>query len=143
IKEEFDVIKDYSPGILLSVIVAIISIYISNLIPGNVIAAAVFALLFGMIINPFISRDKRYDQGLSFITRRVLKLAIILLGATLSFTQVLEVGKYSLFVMSFTLVAAFGGGYYLGKLFGMNWKLSSLISAGTGICGASAIGAIA
>src|SRR5699024_5508312 len=45
--------------------------------------------------------------------------------------------------MSFTLVAAFGGGYYLGKLFGMNWKLSSLISAGTGICGASAIGAIA
>ncbi|HLR20376.1 MAG TPA: YeiH family protein [Tissierellaceae bacterium] len=136
-------IKDYSPGILLSVIVAIISIYISNLIPGNVIGAAVFALLFGMIINPFISRDKRYDQGLSFITRRVLKLAIILLGATLSFTQVLEVGKYSLFVMSFTLVAAFGGGYYLGKLFGMNWKLSSLISAGTGICGASAIGAIA
>ena len=45
--------------------------------------------------------------------------------------------------MMFTLVVAFGGGYLIGKLFGMNWKLSGLISAGTGICGASAIGAIA
>ncbi|MEG2931505.1 MAG: putative sulfate exporter family transporter, partial [Ruthenibacterium sp.] len=31
----------------------------------------------------------------------------------------------------------------LGKAFGMNWKLSGLISAGTGICGGSAIAAIA
>jgi uncharacterized integral membrane protein (TIGR00698 family) len=45
--------------------------------------------------------------------------------------------------MCFTLLSAFGGGYVLGKLFGMNWKLSGLISAGTGICGGSAIAAIA
>ena len=72
----------------------------------------------------------------------ILKLAIILMGATLSFSQVLNVGKYSLFVMVFTLVTAFGGGYLIGKLFKMDWKLSSLISAGTGICGGSAIVAI-
>ena len=45
--------------------------------------------------------------------------------------------------MTFTLVTAFGGGYLLGKVLGMDWKLSSLISAGTGICGGSAIAAIA
>ena len=52
-------------------------------------------------------------------------------------------GKYSLIVMVFTLFTAFGGGWLLGKIFGMNWKLSGLISAGTGICGGSAIAAIA
>ena len=41
--------------------------------------------------------------------------------------------------MVFTLAAAFGFGYLLGKLFKMDWKLSSLISAGTGICGGTAV----
>ena len=46
-------------------------------------------------------------------------------------------------VMIFTLLTCFGGGYIIGKLLKLNWKLSNLISAGTGICGGSAIAAIA
>lgn len=45
--------------------------------------------------------------------------------------------------MLFTLFTCFGGGYYIGRMLGINWKLSNLISAGTGICGGSAIAAIA
>jgi uncharacterized integral membrane protein (TIGR00698 family) len=45
--------------------------------------------------------------------------------------------------MLFTLATCFGGGYFIGKALGLNWKLSNLISAGTGICGGSAIAAIA
>lgn len=130
-------------GVLLSIIVAYVAINISKIVPGHLIGAGVFALLIGMIINPLIFDNDNYTEGTNFVSKRILKFAIILMGATLSFTQVFQVGKYSLFVMMFTLFVAFGGGYYLGKLFGMNWKLSSLISAGTGICGASAIGAIA
>ncbi len=130
-------------GVLLSIIVAYVSINISKIVPGNVIGAGVFALLIGMVINPLINHNSNYSEGTNFVSKRILKFAIVLMGATLSFTQVFQVGKYSLFVMMFTLVVAFGGGYYIGKVFGMNWKLSGLISAGTGICGASAIGAIA
>ena len=54
---------------------------------------------------------------------------------------VLNVGKMSLMVMIFTLLTCFGGGYFIGKALGLNWKLSNLISAGTGICGGSAIAA--
>ena len=130
-------------GVLLSIILAYVAINISKIVPGNVIGAVVFALLIGMMINPLIFQNDNYTEGTNFVSKRILKFAIILMGATLSFNQVFQVGKYSLFVMMFTLVVAFGGGYYIGKLFGMNWKLSGLISAGTGICGASAIGAIA
>lgn len=130
-------------GVLLSILVAYIGINLSKMVPGNVIGAGVFALLIGMVINPLIFHNDNYTAGTNFVSKRILKFAIILMGATLSFTQVFQVGKYSLFVMMFTLIVAFGGGYYIGKLFGMNWKLSGLISAGTGICGASAIGAIA
>ena len=55
----------------------------------------------------------------------------------------LSVGRFSLTVMLFTLATCFGLGYLIGKALGLNWKTSSLINAGTGICGGSAIAAIA
>jgi uncharacterized integral membrane protein (TIGR00698 family) len=45
--------------------------------------------------------------------------------------------------MFFTLITCFGGGYFVGKWLGLDWKLSNMISAGTGICGGSAIAAMA
>ncbi|MGO1470773.1 MAG: YeiH family protein, partial [Tissierella sp.] len=135
--------KKYTPGIILAMILAYLASLISSFIPGGLISPGVFSLLIGMAINPIISGVGSFKKGVRFTSKSILKIAIILMGATLSFTQVLEVGKYSLFVMVFTLATAFGGGYYIGKLFNMNWELSSLISAGTGICGGSAIAAIA
>lgn len=135
-------IKKYSAGILLTIILSYVAIFISGLIPENLISAGVFSLILGMVINPIISKYDIFSKGMSFVSKKILRLAIVLMGATLSFSQVFQVGKYSLFVMIFTLFTAFVGGYYLGKLFKMNWKLSGLISAGTGICGGSAIAAI-
>lgn len=47
--------------------------------------------------------------GLKFTSKKVLKLAIILLGASLSVNVILSVGKMSLMVMVFTLLICFGG----------------------------------
>ena len=55
----------------------------------------------------------------------------------------MSVGKMTFFVMIFTFAVCFGGGFFIRKIFGLNWKLSNLISAGTGICGGSAVAAIA
>ena len=130
-------------GIILTVIIAIFSTFIGELIPQKVVGAGVFALLIGMLVNPVSSKYDFFKSGISFVSKRILRTAIVFMGLTLSFSQVLNVGKYSLIVMFFTLTTAFGGGYLIGKMFGMNWKLSGLISAGTGICGGSAIAAIA
>ncbi len=136
-------ITNMIPGIIITVIIAIIASIIADFIPMHLISASVFALLLGMILNPILSKYASLKSGVQYVSKKVLRIAIVLLGLTLSFGQVLSVGGYSLFVMVFTLFAAFGGGYIVGKLFKMNWKLSSLISAGTGICGGSAIAAIA
>ncbi|QUH18796.1 YeiH family protein [Alkaliphilus sp. B6464] len=136
-------IKKYSSGILVTVTLAVASVFLSGLIPYNLIGAGVFALIIGMLLNPLTAKYEILEKGFNFTSKQILRLAIILMGATLSFSQVVEVGKFSLFVMIFTLITAFGGGYLFGKLFKMNWKLSGLISAGTGICGGSAVAAIA
>lgn len=133
----------YIPGIIATIILAIIAKYISSLVPKQLLSAGVIALLIGMAVNPIIRKYDYLNKGLKFTSSIILKLAIILMGSTLNFTQVMSVGKVSLFVMTFTLITAFGAGYLIGKLFKMDWRLSSLISAGTGICGGSAIAAIA
>ena len=133
----------FLPGILLSVAVAALAWFIESILPIHLIGAAVIAMFIGMILNHFLRGTKIFASGLKFTSKKILKLAIILLGLSLNITTILNVGKISLVVMIFTLLTCFGGGYFIGKALGLNWKLSNLISAGTGICGGSAIAAIA
>jgi len=131
------------PGIVLALAIAALARFFEWLLPIHLIGASVIALFIGMIINAFWKPPALITKGLRFTSKKVLKLAIILLGASLSIGTILNVGKLSLAVMLFTLLTCFGGGYFIGKGLGLNWKLSNLISAGTGICGGSAIAAIA
>ena len=131
------------PGILLSVGVALAACWIESLLPIHLIGSAVIAMFLGMVVNHFLKDTKVFAMGIKFTSKKILKFAIILLGLSLNITIILNVGKMSLVVMVFTLLTCFGGGYFIGKALGLNWKLSNLISAGTGICGGSAIAAIA
>ncbi len=130
-------------GITLSVIIAVVAVFIENLLPIHLIGGAVIAMFIGMIVNHFIGKNSFFTSGVKFTSKKILKFAIILLGLSLNINTILHVGKISLVVMIFTLATCFGGGYFIGKALGLNWKLSNLISAGTGICGGSAIAAIA
>lgn len=131
------------PGFLLSLAIALLARWLEALLPIHIIGASVIALFIGMTINFFCKPNELLASGLQFTSKRILKFAIILLGASLSINTILEVGRISLIVMLFTLLTCFGGGYIIGRALGLNWKLSGLISAGTGICGGSAIAAIA
>ncbi len=131
------------PGIVLSVIVAFTAVFIESLMPIHLIGAAVIAMFIGMMLNSILRKTKMFSVGLKFTSKKLLKFAIILLGLSLNITTVLNVGRLSLAVMIFTLLTCFGGGHFIGRALGLNWKLSNLISAGTGICGGSAIAAIA
>lgn len=131
------------PGIILSVGVAVFACWIESLMPIHLIGAAVIAMFIGVLINHFLKNTNIFSTGLKFTSKKILKFAIILLGLSLNITTILNVGKMSLTVMIFTLLTCFGGGFFIGKALGLNWKLSNLISAGTGICGGSAIAAIA
>ena len=131
------------PGMLLAAGIALLACLIEGLLPIHLIGAAVMAMFFGMFLNRFIKGTTLFASGLKFTSKKLLKFAIILLGLSLNITTILQVGRMSLTVMVFTLMTCFGGGYFIGKALGLNWKLSNLISAGTGICGGSAIAAIA
>lgn len=136
--------KDIFPGLMIALIIALIARWIEAILPVDFIGATVIAIILGIIINNLYSiKETTFNSGVTFTSKRVLKFAIILLGGSLNIATILEVGQVTLIVLIFTLLTAFGGGYLLGKLMGVDWKFSSLISAGTGICGGTAISAVA
>ena len=131
------------PGFLMALLIAAVARTIENLLPIHLIGGSVIALFIGMGLNQLRKPADFIRPGLAFTSKKMLKFAIILLGASLSIGTILHVGRLSLTVMVFTLLTCFGGGYIVGRMLGLDWKLSNMISAGTGICGGSAIAAIA
>lgn len=137
------IMKKYVPGMALALMVALAAKGIEWLLPFDVIGASVIAMFIGMILNGIRKPGAVTAAGVRFTSKKILKFAIILLGTSLNMTTILQVGRMSLTVMLFTLLTCFGGGYFIGRALGLDWKLSNLISAGTGICGGSAIAAVA
>ncbi|MGI6403132.1 MAG: YeiH family protein [Oscillospiraceae bacterium] len=135
-------VKRVTPGLLLSACVAMIAMLLSSFIPGDIIGATVMALLVGMALNSLLTRYQQFDAGVNYAAKMVLRIGIILMGVNLNFSEVVHVGKYALFVMMFTMATAFGMGNLIGKKFGMNWKLTNLLSVSTAICGGSAVAAV-
>ena len=141
-----ETVKKMLPGCAIALVIAVVAKFLEQLeesVGLHLIGASVIAMFIGMIVNRFYAPNDKTKPGIKFTSKKILKFAIILLGASLNITTVLTVGKFSLTVMLFTLATCFGLGYVIGKALGLDWKTSSLINAGTGICGGSAIAAIA
>ncbi|KXG74897.1 YeiH family protein [Thermotalea metallivorans] len=128
------------PGLLFVLTIALIAAWLGNRFP--IIGGPVFGILIGILMNNTFGKPDNTLDGIKFASKKVLQWAIIILGAGLSLSQVWKTGFESLYVMLFTLSAAFIGAYGLGRLLGVPFRLTSLIGVGTAICGGSAIAAL-
>lgn len=133
-------IKENVKGIILSLIIALAAVYLGSVFP--LVGGAVFGILLGITFGNTIGRPEGTAKGIHFTSKKVLQWAIIVLGGGLSLNQVYRTGISSLYIMLFTLSAAFITAYLFGKLLKIPFKMTSLIGMGTAICGGSAIAAI-
>ncbi|MBU3143114.1 YeiH family protein [Clostridium sp. CF012] len=136
-----DWFKQNIQGILFAFIIALIATWLGSVLP--IVGGPVFGIIIGISINNVFGKPENTLKGIAFTSKKILQWAIIVLGAGLSFTKVLQTGMDSLSVTIFTLLAAFISAYGFGKLLGIPSKLKTLIGVGTAICGGSAIAAIA
>ena len=68
-------------GVLICFAVAALSMLLEGLIPGQLLGASIIALFMGTIINQFF-HPKWIKPALKFTSKKILKGAIILLGAS-------------------------------------------------------------
>jgi uncharacterized integral membrane protein (TIGR00698 family) len=126
-------------GLLLTAAIAG-SAFALRQVPGlGLFSPMILAILIGMTFHNVVGTPKRAKAGVTFSLRRILRLAIILLGLQLTAQEVVEVGATGVAVIALTLVSTFLFTTWLGRLIGVDRKLTQLIAAGTSICGASAV----
>lgn len=127
------------PGITLTSGLAIVAIFLQTLPGIGIFNSLTLAILLGILVRNTVGTPNICQFGVSFSLKRILKLAIILLGLKLSWVQLFEIGSIGFFIVISTLMSTFLFTCWLGKHLGISKKLSQLIAAGTSICGASAV----
>ena len=75
-------------------------------------------------------------------TRLLLQGSVVLLGFGMNLSAVAAAGRRGFFFTVVTIFGTLAAGHLLGRALNVDKKTSSLISAGTAICGGSAIGAV-
>lgn len=125
-------------------------------IQNETIRKIIFIILAVVCLTPFISSPialllgfglavlvgNPFEQHLHKYIHLLLQISIVGLGFGLKLDEALQAGKTGFFLTVASIVTVMILGYFLGKVFKLEKKLAYLISAGTAICGGSAIAAV-
>lgn len=125
------------PGLAAVIAIAAASWWLGAIVP--VVGSAVFALLIGIALGNVIRPPAALRPGVDFTLKRLLRVAIVLFGAGLSFVEVVTLGGGSLLIIFTTIVLALVLTALFGRWLRAPSRLVNLIGVGTAICGATAI----
>lgn len=104
---------------------------------GSAVASIFTGIIYSLILN----------LPDNFITKsagpRLLQTGIVILGLSISLTKAFSVTGSYLPSISLLVIITFFLGIYIGKLIGLDKKLTLLIASGAAICGGTAMVAIA
>lgn len=128
-------------GILICVFIALPAHLIGTAYP--VIGGPVIAILVGMILSSSVSKKQSLSSGIRFTSKKILQLAVILLGFGMNINQIFQSGKESLPVILSTIAIALLTAAMVSKMLRIEKDIAILVGVGSAICGGSAIAATA
>jgi uncharacterized integral membrane protein (TIGR00698 family) len=137
------------PGIGLALALALIGAYLAEFIGESWMGLAkspvspiMMAILLGILLRNTMGLKEIFQPGVRFSLVRILRVGIVLLGIRLSLGEAGAIGLRSLPVIIGCVTTALLLVTWLSKRIGLSPRLGTLIAAGTGICGATAIVAL-
>ena len=145
--------RGIAPGLSLAVLVAVLAYVAAGGIDalangvGTPFSPVLLALVFGILARnllPFrTSLHAVIGRGVSFGMKQVLRSAIVLMGIRLSLTGVLQIGSVALQLVVICVAGGVLITLAIAKLTDIPRSLAVLVTAGTSICGVSAVVALA
>lgn len=133
--------KKIIPGLSLSVAVAICGKLLALLLPK--LGAATLAILLGILLGNTFFKQASLADGTKFSESRLLEYSVVLLGLTVTFQTIGQMGVKGLIFIILLMTIVIVGAYLLGRKLGFNEKMALMMAGGNAVCGSSAIGAIA
>lgn len=129
------------PGVLLSAAVALAAVLaeplLRRLTGGFSLPAMVLALFIGIALNRFAA-EPRFAPGITWCVKKLLRIAIGLLGLRIALGDILDLGVGILFVTVASMAVTIVVTIWLARLFGQDAGYGALAGAANAVCGASA-----
>ena len=135
------------PGVLLTFLLAFAAKGIHGLpFPPFTLAdgshpvdGILLAIVLGMLLRHFFVPPEWLAPGIKYAAKKILPMAIVLLGAKLDFYDVLRVSGQALVINVTCVLVALALTLWLCARFAVRRNLALLIAIGTAICGGTAI----
>ncbi len=133
--------RELTPGLLVVALATGVAFAVAAVVPG--LNAATVAVVLGALTTNVGLHRPLLRPGTGFAARRLLRLAVVLLGLQLVLSQLLRLGLAGLAVVVATMGITFAGTRWFGRLAGLSPARSLLVATGFSVCGASAVAAMA
>lgn len=135
------------PGLFIAVAIAVAAYAASRIpIPPFTLAdgthpldPVLLAIALGLAARQVWVPGARFTPGVRFAAKRLLPVAIVLLGAKLDFLDIMRVSGVALAINVGCVALGLSATVWLGKKLQVPPKLALLIGVGTAICGGTAI----
>ncbi len=134
--------RPLAAGFALSLAVAVVSFvaepWLKALGGGRVgVPAIVIALVIGMLLHPVASAS-RFEAGLTFCVKKLLRWAIALLGLRIALGDIVALGVATALLVVVAMAATVVSGLLLARWLGREVGMGALGGVATAVCGASA-----
>ena len=104
-------VRKNAPGMLICLVIAVPAWLLGQRF--EVIGGPVFAILIGMVIALFWKDQKAAKSGITYTSKKILQLAVVLLGFGMNLGSVLQVGGQSLPIIVSTIATSLIVSYVL------------------------------
>ncbi|WP_416908990.1 MAG: YeiH family protein [Polymorphobacter sp.] len=131
--------RDHVPGLLVATLATLAAAALASRYGAPL---TLMALLIGLSLN-FLATDARLGPGLGFAARELLRVAIVLIGARITFSQIAALGPQTLAMVAATVALVILTGLGVARLLGLSAPRGLLAGGAVAICGGSAALAIA
>lgn len=128
------------PGALVATVGILVALGLHRLVPA--VGPLTWAVLLGAASANLNLLPRSAEAGLKVVTRKLLRVGVVLLGFSLSLVSILQLGVPVIALVVVTLFVTLGSTFWLGQRLGLGRPRSLLIATGFAICGASAIAAM-
>jgi uncharacterized integral membrane protein (TIGR00698 family) len=132
-------LRDHLPGLVVTLLASLAAAYLSDRYGAPL---TLMGLLVGLALN-FLSADPRLAPGLTFASRTLLRIGIVLVGARVTLGQIADLGPVALAAILAIAAITLLTGVVIARWLGFSRAFGVLAGGAVAICGASAAMALA
>ncbi|MFV0557397.1 MAG: YeiH family protein [Enterococcus sp.] len=128
------------PGLGLAFLVAAVSKGVALYLPQ--LGGATIAILLGIVLGNTVFKQEIFAKGTKFSESKLLEISVVLLGVTVTFQTIQQLGMKGLDFIILQMVFTILGVLLIGKKLRFNQTMCLLMAGGNAVCGSSAIASI-